>query len=243
MHYWLVMPAAGVGRRFGTTRPKQYAPLQGRTVIEWALAPFLADPSCAGAVVVSAADDPYWPEIAGRLSTPQGHTAKLILATGGAERSHTVRNGLVALERHAAFDDWILVHDAARPCLTRSDLQHLLELRSHPVGGLLATPAADTLKRAAGDLGPGGHYEIDRTVDRAGLWRALTPQMFRYQALSEALDRAFATGRLPTDEAQALEWAGQRPVLIQGSAANIKITSADDLLLAAALLGAREIPS
>ncbi len=242
MHYWLVMPAAGVGRRFGTSRPKQYAPLHGRTVIEWALAPFLADPSCSGAVVVLAADDPYWPEVADRLAArlPQC-AAKLILAKGGAERSHTVRNGLAALEARAVADDWALVHDAARPCLTQGDLQHLLEcLGSHPVGGLLATPAADTLKRAGGDPDASGHLDIEQTVDRAGLWRALTPQMFRYRALCDSLDRAFATGRLPTDEAQALEWAGQRPVLVRGSAANMKITSADDLLLAAALLGTRE---
>ena len=126
------------------------------------------------------------------------------------------------------------MHDAARPCLSPTDLQHLLErLGSHRVGGILATPAADTLKRAAADA------SIDQTVDRAGLWRALTPQMFRYQLLCDALDRAFASGRLPTDEAQALEWTGEHPALVQGSAANIKITSADDLLLAAALLGAR----
>lgn len=241
MHYWLVMPAAGVGRRFGTARPKQYALLQGRTVIEWALAPFLADPSCGGAVVVLAAEDPYWPEVADGLAKLPGCTVELRVARGGAERSHTVRNGLAALQTRAASDDWVLVHDAARPCLTRSDLQQLLaHLHSHPVGGLLATPAADTLKRAGGNPDPNGHREIDQTVDRAGLWRALTPQMFRYQSLCEALDRAFATGRLPTDEAQALEWVGRRPVLVQGSAANIKITSADDLVVAAALLGTRE---
>jgi 2-C-methyl-D-erythritol 4-phosphate cytidylyltransferase len=244
MHYWLVMPAAGVGRRFGTARPKQYASLQGRTVIEWALAPFLADASCAGAVVVLAADDPYWHEVADCLAKLPACAAKLIVARGGVERSHTVRNGLAALETRAASDDWILVHDAARPCLTATDLRQLLEyLSSHPVGGLLATPAADTLKRACSNPDSSGHREIDQTVDRAGLWRALTPQMFRYQPLCEALDRAFASGRLPTDEAQALEWGGQRPVLVQGSAANIKITSADDLVLAAALLATRETSS
>ena len=238
MRYWLVMPAAGVGRRFGTTRPKQYAPLRGRTVIEWALAPFLADPACAGTVVVLAAEDPYWAEIASRL-TGLERAPELILASGGPERSHTVRNGLAALQSRASVDDWILVHDAARPCLTLADLQQLFErLRAHPVGGLLATPAADTLKRAGGDPDRNGDREIDQTVDRAGLWRALTPQMFRYKALCDALDGAFASGRLPTDEAQALEWAGQRPVLVKGSAANIKITSADDLLIATALLGA-----
>jgi 2-C-methyl-D-erythritol 4-phosphate cytidylyltransferase len=226
MRYWLVMPAAGVGRRFGSAMPKQYAPLRGRTVIEWALAPFLSDPRCAGVSVSLAADDPYWGEVAARLGP-----AKIIVAPGGTQRSHSVRKGLEALAGRATPEDWVLVHDAARPCLSSADLQQLLRLSGHPVGGILATPAADTLKRA------GAESSIDQTVDRAGLWRALTPQMFRYKLLCDALDRAFASGRLPTDEAQALEWVGEHPVLVQGSAANIKITSAEDLVLAAALLG------
>jgi 2-C-methyl-D-erythritol 4-phosphate cytidylyltransferase len=241
MRYWLVMPAAGVGRRFGTDKPKQYAPLQGRTVIEWALAPFLADPSCAGVVVSLAADDPYWGEVAERLKKPP---PELLFAHGGVERGHSVRKGLAALDSRAASDDWVLVHDAARPCLSSNDLQHLLErVGPHRVGGILATPAADTLKRASSEpaaQATGGSPEIEQTVDRAGLWRALTPQMFRYKMLCDALDHALASNRLPTDEAQALEWIGERPVLVQGSAANIKITSADDLVLAAALLNARQ---
>jgi len=267
MRYWLVMPAAGVGRRFGNTKPKQYALLQGRTVIEWALAPFLTDPSCAGVSISLAADDPYWGEVAERLAKLPGRTPELIVAEGGVERSQSVRKGLAALASRALADDWVLVHDAARPCLSSDDLQHLLNrLGSHRVGGILATPAADTLKRASTELrasvdlrssaeprpgvdprpssGPRGtpvaDPEVAQTVDRAGLWRALTPQMFRYELLCDALDRALATNRLPTDEAQALEWVGEHPVLVQGSAANIKITSADDLVLAAALLNARE---
>ena len=241
MRYWLVMPAAGVGRRFGHTIPKQYAPLQGRTVIEWALAPFLADPQCAGASISLASDDPYWGEVAARLAEFPGRTAEIIVAAGGAERSQSVRKGLEALATRATADDWVLVHDAARPCLSAHDLRQLLErLGSHRVGGILATPAADTLKRASVEAGKVPGPEIDQTIDRAGLWRALTPQMFRYGLLSNALDRALAVGRLPTDEAQALEWTGEHPVLVQGSAANIKITSADDLVLAAALLNARE---
>jgi 2-C-methyl-D-erythritol 4-phosphate cytidylyltransferase len=221
--YWLVMPAAGIGRRFGADRPKQYAPLCGRTVIEWALAPFLADSRCAGAVVALAEDDPYWTTIA--------PPSRVLVAAGGRERSHSVRNGLAALADRAAGDDWVLVHDAARPCLARQDLDRLLmELGSHPVGGLLATPAADTLKRAD------AARNVQQTVDRAGLWRALTPQMFRYGRLCEALDRAHADGRVPTDEAQAVEWLGDVPQLVAGAAANLKITSAADLALAAALL-------
>jgi 2-C-methyl-D-erythritol 4-phosphate cytidylyltransferase len=222
MRYWLVMPAAGIGRRFGADRPKQYAPLRGRTVIEWALSLFLADARCAGAVVALARDDPWWPAVA-----PEA----VLVAAGGQERSHSVRNALAALAQRASPGDWVLVHDAARPCLPRSDLDRLLaELGEHPVGGLLATPAADTLKRAEASR------EVQQTVDRAGLWRALTPQMFRYGRLCEALDRAHAAGRLPTDEAQAMEWLGERPRLVEGAAANLKITSAADLAIAAALL-------
>jgi 2-C-methyl-D-erythritol 4-phosphate cytidylyltransferase len=222
MSYWLVMPAAGIGRRFGADRPKQYAALCGRTVIEWALAPFLTDPRCAGAVVALAEGDPYWPSVA-----PAG----VVTAPGGEERSHSVRNGLAALSGRASPGDWVLVHDAARPCLPRRDLDRLLaQLADHPVGGLLATPAADTLKRADGT------GAVRETVDRAGLWRALTPQMFRYGRLCEALDRAHAARRKPTDEAQAIEWLGDGPMLVEGAAANLKITSAADLAVAAALL-------
>ncbi len=243
MRYWLVMPAAGVGRRFGNTKPKQYAPLLGRTVIEWALAPFFTDPNCAGVSISLAADDPYWSEVADRLANAPGRRPELIIAGGGVERSQSVRKGLAALNSRALPDDWVLVHDAARPCLSSDDLQHLLaRLGSHRVGGLLATPAADTLKRARTEppVAPNADPEVVQTVDRAALWRALTPQMFRYQILCDALDRALTANRLPTDEAQALEWVGEHPQLVQGSAANIKITSADDLVLAAALLNARE---
>lgn len=221
-NYWLVMPAAGVGRRFGGDRPKQYAALCGRTVIEWALDPFLTDPRCAGAVVALAEDDPYWAAIA---------PPEVLVARGGGERSHSVRNGLTALSARAGRDDWVLVHDAARPCLPRQDLDRLLaDLATHAVGGLLASPAADTLKRADASRA------VQETVDRSGLWRALTPQMFRYGRLCEALDRAHAAGRVPTDEAQAIEWLGDHPELVEGAAANLKITSAADLAIAAALL-------
>jgi 2-C-methyl-D-erythritol 4-phosphate cytidylyltransferase len=177
---------------------------------------------------VVAAADPYWPSVAARL--PQ----QVVTAAGGSERSGSVRNGLAALEARAASSDWVLVHDAARPCLDSKDLDRLLEtVQSHPVGGLLAAPAADTLKRAGSDRA------IVETVDRTGLWRALTPQMFRYGRLCDALDRVLASGRLPTDEAQALEWSGEHPMVVEGSTANIKITNADDLAIAEALLGAR----
>jgi 2-C-methyl-D-erythritol 4-phosphate cytidylyltransferase len=224
MRYWLIVPAAGVGRRFGERMPKQYIPVHGRTLLEWSLAPFIADTRCAGIVIALAPSDPYWPTISGKLG-------EVVVAAGGAERSHSVRNGLAALAGRVTANDWVLVHDAARPCLPAADLSRLVErLESHPVGGLLAAPASDTLKATGED------QAVLRTVDRSALWRALTPQMFRYGRLCEALDAALAAGRLPTDESQAIEWLGDHPQIVAGSAANLKVTSPEDLLVAAALL-------
>src|ERR1700694_2350823 len=164
--------AAGSGSRYGTDGPKQYAPLEGRTVIEWALAPFLADPRCAHIVVALARDDAGWVQVAARLHA--AGTSTFTAVGGGAQRSQSVRLALAALDGRPGPDDWVLVHDAARPCLDAHELERLLgRLGTHPVGGLLAIPVADTLKRAQGG----------ETVDRSGLWRALNPQMFRYGRL------------------------------------------------------------
>lgn len=232
MRYFVVIPAAGSGRRFAASVPKQYAALAGSTVIEHALAPFEADPDCAGIMVAIAADDSAWPQIAARRSRVIG------TAAGGEHRAQSVRNALRTLAVSARDDDWVMVHDAARPCFTAADLALLkAELSAHPVGGLLAIPLADTLKRA---LEPGVRaIHVDTTVDRDGLWRAATPQVFRLGVLLRALEAALEAQRTPTDEAQAIEWAGQRPRLVAGRADNIKVTTADDLALAAAILAAR----
>jgi 2-C-methyl-D-erythritol 4-phosphate cytidylyltransferase len=228
LRYWLIMPAAGSGRRFGTQVPKQYAQLLDRTVIEWALAPFVADTHCAGIVVALASEDPWWPQVAARLP------AHIMTVPGGAQRSESVLHGLRGLGSRASDRDWVLVHDAARPCLPSADLAVLLSaLAEGDTGGLLAAPGADTLKLAAAAT----PAAVERTVDRSGLWRALTPQMFRLGALRKALEAAHDAGRTPTDEAQALEWVGGRPLLVEGSAANIKVTTAQDLVVAAAILG------
>jgi 2-C-methyl-D-erythritol 4-phosphate cytidylyltransferase len=228
VRYFLVIPAAGSGRRFAASVPKQYAALGTATVIEHALAPFESDPDCTGIVVVVAIDDPLWPPIAAR------RTRLVEAAPGGAERVHSVRAGLAALAKHARDDDWVMVHDAARPCFTRADLALLKKaLAAHEVGGLLAIPLADTLKRAANAADPPA---VESTVDRAALWRAATPQVFRYGHLCRALDAALAAGRLPTDESQAIEWLGFRPRLVAGRPDNIKVTTGDDLRLAAAIL-------
>ncbi len=222
------MPAAGSGQRFGESYPKQYAELDGRTVIERALEPFVDDARCAAIVVALAPGDTHWPRIASKRGW-----ARIEAAAGGATRAESVRRALEALEGRAAAGDWVLVHDAARPCLVRADLERLLlTCAAHAVGGLLVGPVADTLKQ--GGAGP----SIERTVDRTGLWRALTPQMFRYGALCAALDAAFASGRSPTDESQALEWSGAQPARVEGAASNIKITTAEDLAVARALVAA-----
>ncbi|MEO8064408.1 MAG: 2-C-methyl-D-erythritol 4-phosphate cytidylyltransferase [Pseudomonadota bacterium] len=230
MRYFLVIPAAGSGRRFSSQLPKQYAALAGSTVLELSLAPFEADGDCAGIVVAIATDDEHWASIAVR------RTRHLQVTAGGEQRVHSVRNALELLVPLASDDDWVMVHDAARPCFSSADLAALKqELASQEVGGLLAVPLADTLKRA-GDSQPA---EVTATLDRSGLWRAATPQVFRFGPLRRALDSALSVNRIPTDEAQAMEWAGHRPRLIAGRADNIKITTADDLALAAAILKLR----
>lgn len=231
MRYFLVIPAAGSGRRFSAAVPKQYAALGTSTVIEHALAPFESDPDCAGIIVAVAAEDTLWPAIAAR------RTRLVETAAGGAERAHSVRNALRTLASRVREDDWIMVHDAARPCFSGADLALLKrELGAHDVGGLLAVPLADTLKRAASDAPV---HKVESTIDRNGLWRAATPQVFRFGLLLRALEAALADGRAPTDEAQALEWAGHHPRLVAGRADNIKVTTAEDLRLAAAILTLR----
>ena len=233
MRYFLVIPAAGSGRRFSTAIPKQYAALGGSTVIEHALAPFESDPDCAGIVVAIAADDSSWPAVAAR------RPRLVATAAGGAHRAQSVRNGLRALAARVRDDDWVMVHDAARPCFRAADLALLKQqLAAHAVGGLLAVPLADTLKRAQDDAA--ATPAVAATIERAGLWRAATPQVFRFGLLLRALEAALAADRIPTDEAQAIEWAGLTPRLIAGRPDNIKVTSLDDLKLATAILTLRE---
>jgi 2-C-methyl-D-erythritol 4-phosphate cytidylyltransferase / 2-C-methyl-D-erythritol 2,4-cyclodiphosphate synthase len=225
--YWAVVPAAGGGARFGGDVPKQFAPLGATTVLEAALAPLLAHPRLSGIVLVLAPADERGRALVERLQP------KVRSVAGGALRAESVRNGLAALAAEARENDWVLVHDAARPCLPSGDLDRLMqELDDDPVGGILAVPIGDTIKQGASS----GH--IERTVERGGLWRALTPQMFRYGLLRTALDSALAAGLDVTDDAAAVERAGYQPRLVAGSSANIKITRPEDLAVAAAVLGA-----
>lgn len=223
------MPAAGSGRRFGG--PKQHLPLGGRTMLETALRPFIEDDRCQGGSVVHAPADPNAAQL--RAALP----ARFALVAGGAERAGSVYLGLLALEARARAQDWVLVHDAARPCLSGRDRDRLLECgAADAVGALLAVPVPDTVKRAHG----ASPARIEATVSREGLWLAQTPQMFRYAPLRAALERAAAGGRVPTDEAQAMEWMGLSAQLVPAADSNFKVTNAADLALAAAILRARE---
>jgi 2-C-methyl-D-erythritol 4-phosphate cytidylyltransferase len=217
-----VIPAAGSGARMAASVPKQYLPLCGKTVLQHTLERLLDYPRIAAVALVLAPGDAHWPRLADRYAG-----RPLITARGGAERSHSVLNGLRALAERASPRDWVLVHDAARPCIRREDLDTLLQrLHDHPVGGLLGIPVADTKKR----VDRGGN--IIETVARHDLWRALTPQMFRYQALLHALEAALEQGRTVTDESSAMELAGEVPRIVEGRADNIKITRPQDLALA-----------
>ena len=218
---WAVVPAAGVGRRMQADLPKQYLKLGGRTVLEHSLMALGGIDALAGIAVAVAGGDPYWPTVHCELSCP------LIVAPGGAERADSVLNALQVLRERAADDDWVLVHDAARPCVRDADLRRLIDtLRDDPVGGLLAVPVRDTMKQATDD------GRCAASVDRNRLWHALTPQMFRLGALRAALIAAHTDGIAVTDDASALEHAGQRPRLVEGHADNIKITRPEDLALA-----------
>lgn len=220
--YWAVVPAAGVGKRMGGSTPKQYLPLLGKTILERTLDRLLESANIVGVVVAISAGDEYWPEIAPRYVGAQLHVAQ-----GGQERCHSVLNALVFLTQFADSEDWVLVHDAARPCLSAADLTKLMSvLSADDVGGILGVPVADTLKRVEAGK------DIVATVDRNQLWRALTPQMFRLSTLRNALEQALAAGVLVTDEASAIEWIGLRPQIVEGSPENIKITLPQDLWLA-----------
>lgn len=223
--YWAVIPAAGVGRRMKSDVPKQYLEIQGKTLMEHTLQRLLDFSLLERLVVLLGEDDEYYQDIK-LLRDP-----RVILAKGGRERYHSVMNGLSVLDELAEDTDWILVHDIARPCIRRSDLDWLVKaLEEHPVGGLLGLPVRDTMKRS-NDEG-----EIAQTVDRVNLWHALTPQMFRLKPLIDSLNLAMEVNAEVTDEASAMEFAGYKPLMVEGHGDNIKVTRSSDLALASLYL-------
>lgn len=215
---WAVVPAAGRGTRFGGATPKQYLQAGGRPLLAHALEALLAHPAVAGAMVALGADDALWPgwtELAGK---------PVLTCLGAGSRAGSVLAALQALPESVKADDFVLVHDAARPNLALADLDRLLEAgRGDPVGAILAAPVRDTLKRAGDDGG------IDGTEPRERLWRALTPQLFRRMQLSRALEQAAAAGVEVTDDAMAMELLGLRPLLVEGAEDNFKVTTPADL--------------
>ena len=209
----------------GAGVPKQYLPLAGRPVIEHTLARLAAEPRIAGIVVALAEGDGHWARVRRPAGTP------VLTAPAGPERAWSVLGALERLAAETHADDWVLVHDAARPCVRTEDVARLIDaLAEDPVGGLLAVPVRDTLKAVDGD------GRVRETVPRADLWHALTPQMFRLGMLREALAAALGAGEAVTDDAAAMERAGFRPRVVEGSADNIKITRPEDLALAELLL-------
>jgi 2-C-methyl-D-erythritol 4-phosphate cytidylyltransferase len=220
MKFWGIVPAAGVGKRMQADRPKQYLNLNGKTVIEQTLSRLIAAEVFTNVVVAISTEDPYWPELA-----ISNHKC-ILTEPGGKERADSVLSALIALESQAADNDWVLVHDAARPCITTGDiLQQIEQLKDDDVGGILALASHDTLKNVA-------HMTINETLDRRFIWRALTPQMFRYAALIDALQDAAEKDSVVTDEASALELKGLKPKIVEGRPDNIKVTRPEDLALA-----------
>ena len=223
--FFALVPAAGTGIRFGHDVPKQYLPLAGRPMLAHSVGALAAHPLIERVCVVLAPGDTRYHDI--DFGPAKAKVEPLFC--GGPTRAATVYNGLIAIADDADGDDWVLVHDAARPCLSRDMLARMVtELVDHPTGGLLAVPVADTLKRA------NGAGEITMTESRAELWQAQTPQMFRYQILLRALRGAEHAAL--TDESSAVERLGLKPKLVLGDARNLKVTLSQDMAIAEAIL-------
>jgi len=232
-----LIPSAGYGSRSGLAAPKQYHALAGRRIIDHTVAVFEAMPQIEQVWVVTSPGDTVY----------QAPSAKVHVAqVGGSTRAHSVFNGFRALVASGAQPhDWVLVHDAARCLVTAQDIAPLIDAcLAQAVGGLLAIPAADTLKQAVCSIGEPSTYLSERTLDRSTVWQAQTPQMFRLGLLLEAL-QAQASSEFAgvTDEASAMEMAGHQPLLVPGSAHNFKVTYPQDIALADILLKKRQEPS
>jgi 2-C-methyl-D-erythritol 4-phosphate cytidylyltransferase len=224
---WAVVPAAGRGTRFGGEMPKQYLAIAGRPMIEHSLRALLGHPEVDGVMVALAPDDPWWGGWRHMENKP------IYTCIGGAERADSVLAALQALPATVSEDQWVLVHDAARPCLRAVDLTRLLAIgQADPIGAILAAPVRDTLKRAEA----GEEQRILATEPREQLWRALTPQLFRRGGLTRALQAAMRGGRAITDEAMAMEAIGLKPRLVEGAEDNIKVTTPADVALAEFIL-------
>ncbi len=218
---WAVVPAAGIGSRMQADIPKQYLPLANKPVLQHTLERLAYHPDIEGIVVALSKGDPWWPTL--NIDLP----CQLLIAEGGKARADSVLNALTLLAEQHDSNPWVLVHDAARPCLRHEDIDRMLRsLLTHHIGGILGIPVTDTVKRVD------ANQMIQETVCRKGLWRAATPQMFRLNKLKAALFTAAKDGLTVTDEASAMEQAGWEPMIVEGHSDNIKITMPQDLALA-----------
>ncbi len=226
--HWAIVPAAGSGARLAGDIPKQYQKIGNHSLLEHTLRALLQVSAIDGVVVALAANDKHWQHLT--IATD----ARIQTITGGAQRCDSVLAGLHFLAAQAQDDDWILVHDAARPCIMAADIDRLLQQAgAHSVGGILAVPVVDTLKRVAPD------GSIAGTQNRSQLYQAQTPQLFRFAVLLEALQAAQVQQLEITDESSAIEQLGLQPIIVQGSQHNIKVTYAEDLALAEHILRSR----
>lgn len=229
MTIWAVLPAAGIGRRMGSAIPKQYLSINGVPLLLHSLRRLSAVKEIQKIVVVIHPEDSRWADLEESIAVEFGN--RIITVMGGDERYQSVLNGLTEMAGFADKDDWVLVHDAVRPCVRTSDIENLISKVSlHPVGGLLGSAVDNTLKRVGEDLA------VIETVDRESYWNALTPQMFRFAQLKESIEGVVASGEQVTDEAAAMEVAGFKPIMVAGNKDNIKITHEADLLLASQIL-------
>ncbi|RMH13028.1 MAG: 2-C-methyl-D-erythritol 4-phosphate cytidylyltransferase [Gammaproteobacteria bacterium] len=221
----VIIPAAGKGRRFGSRKAKQYLEIAGRPVLCHTLTCFSGLDTVRKIVLVTAQDDQDWQELI--TGTDRLVTDRLVQVEGGQERCDSVLNGLEYLYQSGTDEQgWVMVHDAARPCVTREEINRLIEaVKHHDVGGILGLPVVDTLKEVDGGC-------IRGTANRDRFWRALTPQMFRFGILYKAMKNALAAGIAITDEAMAVESLGYCPLIVRGSEHNLKITYPDDCLIA-----------
>ncbi|MBJ7539653.1 2-C-methyl-D-erythritol 4-phosphate cytidylyltransferase [Marinomonas transparens] len=226
---WVIIPAAGVGQRMQADCPKQYLSLAGQTILDRTIGLFVEHPLIAGVAVGLGAEDAYWPD-----SKWYGH-ANILTYVGGEERSDTVQKGLAfLLATQQIGRQEVLVHDAARPLLSKDALVRIVNYPSEQ-GAILAMPARETVKRQNASELSGGGLQVAQTLDRNAIWLAQTPQKFPAQALLEALEKAQRQGITITDECSAMEFIGWQPDLVMGENRNIKVTLPEDLVIAEAL--------
>ena len=222
---WALIPAAGIGTRMKSELPKQYLEIDGKTILEHSLSKFLEHPSIDKVVVALHPKDNHWAKI------KIANHSKIITVEGGATRAESVLNGLKAIQQQHQQEDWVMVHDAARPCLDAGSIDALIQAGNESKhGAILAIPSVDTVKLA------NANQTIDKTLNREQIWLAQTPQYFPVQTLADAIETGLEQGLAITDEASAIEAQGMHPALVIGTRKNIKVTEPEDMMLASVWL-------